>query len=69
MTKGNNKVCDFHDCVEPICEDSKEIKQGLRFCQAHDDKCTEHIRSENIPGLLTFWVRSHGGAERMSQSI
>jgi len=62
-------TCDFYDCNEPICQTDKELKEGLKFCQAHSIEAAGFIQAEDIPGLLTFWVRSYGGAERMAKRI
>ena len=63
-------MCDYFGCYKPICEEDEEFTPPtLRFCTAHSEESQKLIQSEDIGGLLQFWVKAGGGAERMAQSI
>lgn len=65
------EICNFYGCEEPVCESDKtyEDPHTLRFCQKHSDEFASYVTSGNVPKMLSFWVKSHGGAERMAKEL
>lgn len=65
------QACNFFECDEPICDADKKLKRpgSLKFCQRHSDEIGGYFKEWNLPKIMNFWVRSHGGPERMAQSM
>ena len=60
-------ICDFDGCEKEICdEDMQYTPPTKRFCKAHSSSFDELIESEDIPRLLSLWVKSLGGAKKAS---
>ncbi len=57
-------ICDYWGCREPVVEKNKEEK-GMRFCDAHLRELNILIDKLDVKGILSFWVKASGGAEKM----
>ena len=66
-----SNICDYHKCKQPICEEDKSYKDPhtKRYCEKHSAEITTLIEGENIGGMLGWWVRAGGGAEKMAGSF
>ncbi len=64
-------MCDYFECKEEVCEDDKKIEQGMKFCQKHHDELESYFVAEpfNLAKVLGFWIKSHGGAKRMAETL
>ncbi len=65
-------VCDYYGCNNTVRQDDIECQKDGRYtprtqvyCDFHGLKFDELIKDNNVPGMLSFWVKAGGGAERM----
>lgn len=60
--------CDFFGCKNPVCEEMESIATG-GWCREHYDELTQLINSNDKDGARNFFVRAHGGLDRLYQKI
>jgi hypothetical protein len=57
-------VCDYYGCRTKIAPGQESIT-GMRFCETHLAELNKIIEAFDAKGILSFWVRSSGGPQKM----
>jgi hypothetical protein len=61
--------CSYFGCNETIAESEITSKDLMKFCNEHLAELNNIIDKEDAKGILRFWVKSSGGAERLAKSM
>jgi hypothetical protein len=64
------EICDYEDCTEkPAESEMKNTDSEMRFCDKHLAEINGLIDSENVKGVLKFWIMANGGPKAMAQKM
>jgi hypothetical protein len=58
--------CTFSECDQEAVHPLTQLdgKVWARLCEAHHEELLRLLKEEDAPGLIRFWVRSHGTKDR-----
>lgn len=61
-----------YTCEYVGCENKEPVATtvaGLRLCRKHRDLYYVAVKNRNLDGMLDFWARGYGSAERMVRGL
>ncbi len=63
-------ICDFDGCEDEVCEEDMQYTPPTkRFCEKHSQAFDGAIENNDVPELLSLWVKSLGGAKKAAGTM
>lgn len=59
--------CSYYGCNQPQIEDS--TSDAMKFCQKHKDEFDKAADDGDVRKILSFWIKSNGGAKKLAENF